>query len=107
MENQKVSIENPEQLTVSGAAISAVSIQPTIIEKVHQIKAYGYLHKLEPKPDVTPFELWNIIRWTDIARNTWFGAGEKVCEMLWDNAKELGIEHHFDSQQIDFSVNDG
>lgn len=107
MKSQKVTIENPEQLTVSAATITAATIQPTIIEKTHQVRAYGFLHKLDPKPDLTPFELWNIIRWTDIARNTWFGAGEKVCEIVWDKAKELGIERHFDSQQIDFSNKDG
>lgn len=100
MENQKVTIENPEQLTVSGAAISAVTIQPTIIEKVLQIKAYGYLHKLDPKPDVTPFELWNIIRWVNILEYSWLNVRKDICEMLWDKAKELGIERHFDSKPI-------
>lgn len=104
MEDKKLTAE---RLTVSSNSIGIVTIQPTILEANYQVAAYGFLHKLNPKHDLTPFELWNIIRWTGIARSTRFGAGEKVCEMLWDKAKELGIEHHFDSQQIDFSVKDG
>lgn len=100
MKSQKVTIENPEQLTVSAATITAATIQPAIIEKTHQVRAYGFLHKLEPKPDLTPFELWNIVRWINILSYTWLSRGEYVCEMIWDKAKELGIERHFNSERI-------
>lgn len=101
MGNQKETNENPEQLTVSAATLEMATIQPTIIETTYQVKAYGFLHKLEPKPDLTPFELWNIIRWTKIVSNNWFGSGHKICEMVWDKAGELGIQRHFNSERIE------
>ena len=97
MEDKKLTAE---RLTVSSNSIEIGTIQPTIIETTYQVSAYGFLHKLEPKPDLTPFELWSIIRWTEILKNTWMGQ-VKVCEMVWDKAVELGIERHFSSERTD------
>lgn len=78
-----------------------MEIEPTLIKVTYSFTAYGFMFTLNPKDDLTPIELWNIQQWMDLMRHSW--SSTTANEKLWDEAKRLKIDRHFDECQVDFS----
>lgn len=104
IDNSVVNIQGDlSAIAVSGHTIDADSfVSGTILNETITVEADGYRYTLNPKKDLTAYELYNIDIWTRrVSMLSSYGAGERTRRNSVELAKSLDILRHFDIEETD------